>query len=60
MKLPYISEKKALFVMITLVLVMLVVGLINWPKGKSPEELRLINKMHQDSLKNAGKPEVFK
>lgn len=60
MKLPYISEKSALIFVIPAIVAMLIFGIMNWPDGKSAEEIRLKHKMHQDSLKNAGKPEVLK
>ena len=59
MKIPFVSEKTALIIMIVFVLGMLVFGIARWPEGKSHEELRLENRRKSDSLNQVNEPEVF-
>lgn len=43
MKLPYISEKKALLIVVAVMLTVLAYGLYLWPKGMSAEQLQQRN-----------------
>ena len=58
MKIPYVSEKAGLVVMIVLVLGMMAYGLYKWPEGKSHKELLLDNQRKADSLKALTEPEA--
>jgi hypothetical protein len=51
MKIPYISEKRALFIVVAVMLTVLAYGLYLWPKGIGAEQLqkRMNSKTTKDS-----------